>query len=100
MAENEEVVKTKIKEYIDRSPYPYANWYVGVASDPESRLFNDHKVGKYWWIYKECLSSDAARRVEDYFLNNLGTDGGPGGGDENSTFVYAYHKTSETNEEG
>ena len=48
------------------------------------------------WIYCEALSSDAAREVEQYFIDQLKTDGGPGGGDRTTRFVYAYRKTSST----
>jgi hypothetical protein len=50
-----------------------------------------------WWIFREASSSIIAREVENYFVNTLGTDGGSGGGDQSSIYVYAYKKTSSTN---
>lgn len=75
----------------------YRDWYVGITSNPRQRLFNDHRVDEgYGWIYAPADSNQIARFVEGYFLN-LGCDGGSGGGDNSSTTVYAYKKTSYTN---
>ncbi len=77
----------------------YRDWYVGISKDPRDRLFNGHCANRPIdsWIYRAASSSLAAREVEDYFVNRLGTDGGPGGGDHNSAFVYAYKKAIHTN---
>lgn len=100
MAKPEEVVKKEIKEYIDKVGGLYNSWYVGIAEDPRERLFEEHNVDKDedFWIYRECEDSDAARSVEDYFINVLGTDGETGGGDENTVYVYAYKKTPHSEE--
>ena len=76
----------------------YNNCYVGVTSDVESRLFGDHSVSKEngHWIYRTASSDSVAREIEQHFLD-AGMDGAPGGGDETSTIVYAYKKTSNTN---
>jgi len=57
---------------------------VSISSDAKYRLINGHNVrGKgHWWIFRTASSSKVAREIEDYFVNTLGTDGGPGGGDE------------------
>lgn len=77
---------------------PYDSWYVGIASDPEDRLFVDHKVKREedFWIYRSTANSDIARSIEQHFLG-LGCDGGPGGGDAQTRAVYAYKKASHTN---
>lgn len=71
--------------------------YVGIAKDPEDRLFNEHKVQKDdgIWIYCPANSSDCAREVEKYLLAK-GAVGGPGGGDDDTIYVYAYKKESYT----
>ncbi len=78
----------------------YSDWYVGIASDPKQRLFNDHNVNEngYGWIYRETFSSEFAREVEAHFTNTLGTDGDTGGEDNTTKFVYAYKKSSYTKE--
>lgn len=79
---------------------PDSSWYIGIASKPRDRLFNDHNVVEHGgsWIFSDAESESAAREIESYFLN-LGVDGGGGGGDESSRYVYAYRKTSATNED-
>jgi hypothetical protein len=76
----------------------YKDCYVGIASDAESRLFEDHNVSKEngRWIYSTASSNSVAREIEQHFLD-AGMDGGPGGGSATSKMVYAYKKTSYTN---
>ena len=71
--------------------------YVGIAEDPRDRLFNGHRVNKESGIYIACeaFSSQDAREVEKTLLAQ-GADGGPGGGDDDTTCVYAYKKTPYT----
>ena len=71
-------------------------WYVGIASDVEDRLFSDHKVAKNDpWAYSEADTAAVARSVEKHFLDH-GCDGGPGGGDSDTRIVYVYLKSSRT----
>lgn len=95
--ERQEVIN-KIYRYIQNSKTYLNEWYVGITDDPIKRLFTDHQVKKEndYWIYNKCSSSDEARTIEEYFINTLKTDGGSGGGDDNSIYVYAYHKESHT----
>ncbi len=87
-----------IKDYVSKNGGSYSDWYVGITSNPESRIFSDHNVNKHGgvWVHGVAPSSQVAREVEDYFINVLGADGGSGGGDFTSTTVYAYKKTSYT----
>ncbi|MDE2079406.1 MAG: hypothetical protein KGI73_03405 [Patescibacteria group bacterium] len=100
MASTKETIKSDFKAHIQNNGGNYSNWYVGIAADPKARLFNDHSVQEHGgaWIYDQAMSSDSAREVEDYFINVLGTQGGPGGGDSNTDWVYAYKITSSTRE--
>lgn len=90
----------EIKEYIDTTKTVYSDWYVGITDDAVTRLFTEHNVDKVndQWIYRTCDSNIDARTVEDYFLNHLHTTGGTGGGDDNSTRVYAYKTNTHTRE--
>jgi len=99
MAKSKETIITEIKDHMRKCGGNYSDWYVGIASDPKERLFNEHNVDKEngVWIYRECESSSVAREIEEYFVR-LGTDGGSGGGDYSTKFVYAYKKTANTNE--
>jgi hypothetical protein len=77
----------------------YSAWYVGIASDPRQRLFTDHSVSETRdaWIYRDLGDDTSSRRVEKAFLD-AGCQGGGGGGDWRTRFVYAYKVTSNTRE--
>lgn len=98
MAKSEEEIRAEIKGHIDRKGGPYSSWYVGIAEDARDRLFDGHGVDDKndLWIFDTASSADAARRIEDYFVNELGTDGGTGGGGKDTDKVYAYKKKSHT----
>lgn len=88
----------EIDAYMQRFPgHTNAHWYVGIAADPEARLFTDHRVDRDvgTWIHCPAASDTAARAVEAAY-HAAGCDGGPGGGDRTTTFVYAYLKTRTT----
>jgi len=84
-----------IKNHADKEGGGYNNWYCGIASDPNQRLFNDHNVpkekGKAWWIKENANSEQDARDTEERLLS-LGFDGGEGGGDNTTIYVYVYKK--------
>lgn len=75
-----------------------SDWYVGIAANAEDALFSRHQVHRQRdsWIFRQAPSDAIARQVEKAYLD-AGHDGGPGGGDASTTFVYAYFKTSTTN---
>jgi len=75
----------------------YSEWYCGITSDLESRLFGDHKVprGDYWRSFRKCHNDTDARAVEAALVK-LGCDGGGGGGDRTTVYVYAYLKSDVT----
>lgn len=90
-------IKTNIDAFIDCYARPKGHWYVGVAADPEGRLFIDHLVNRQTgaWIYWKADSAAMARQIErDY--HDLGHDGDPGGRDADRVYVYAYIKTPAT----
>lgn len=86
-----------IKTFIAERGGQWADWYVGITKDIACRLFRDHRVSVHenTWIWCEAANSESARAVEIHFLI-LGCDGGPGGGDATSKFIYAYQRTSQT----
>lgn len=75
----------------------YREWYAGIATDPRDRLFNDHHVNEKndAWIYLDAGTPSAARQVENHFLSQ-GCQGGSGGGDDSTKYVYAYKINSHT----
>ncbi len=74
-----------------------SQWYVGITSDVQVRLFNDHKLHEQnnEWAHSTAETADIARSVEKHFLD-AGLDGGAGGGDNTSRTVYVYLKSSRT----
>jgi len=91
MASDKESVISDIRSHVAKNGDSNSQWYVGIATDPKERLFNDHAVKENGdaWIYRQCASSDIAREVEKHFIAQ-GMKGGSGGGDNSSTYVYAY----------
>lgn len=89
---------SEIIAHIQSQGGPISNWYCGITGDISSRLFGDHNVPEkgHWYVYRECVDSQAARAVENSLLDQ-GCDGGPGGGDASAIYVYAYLKSSLTN---
>lgn len=91
-------IYNEIIAYIQRGSGLYRNWYVGIASHPKDRLFNDHNVNEIndLWIYSDAGSEENARKIEQFIIEQHGTDGGTGGGGYNTRYVYAYKKTAYT----
>ncbi len=87
-----------IVAHIKKQGGAYSGWYCGIASDWEERLFNEHKVPRkdHSRTTQKCFTSDNARAVENASLR-LGCDGGVGGGDRTTVYVYAYLKGTMTN---
>ncbi|MBN1383270.1 MAG: hypothetical protein JW983_00110 [Elusimicrobia bacterium] len=96
MANTEEDIKNEIKNHMRKYGGSLLDWYVGITSDPESRLFGEHKVdkNKNSWLYIQT-NDETARNVGHYFVNYLGTDG-KANGVEHSSYVYIYRKTWRT----
>ena len=97
MARDAQATYTEIVAQINSQGSSYSNWYCGITSDIESRLFGDHKVPREnsWFIYRTCHNDTDARAVETALVEQ-GCDGGSGGGDQTSVIVYAYLKTAVT----
>lgn len=75
----------------------FADWYIGITSDIEARLFGYHKVDRQFgqWYHATALDHAHSRGVESGLLK-LGFDGGGGGGDHTTVHVYAYRKNAGT----
>jgi len=92
-------VKYEILAYIKEFGGEFPDYYVGIAADPKAELFKRHKVNqkKDPWLYKQTLTFHAARTVQRYFLDQLGTDGEPVlRGNEDTDCVYVYKKSART----
>ena len=101
MAQSKKEIIKEIRSYITECGGSIKKWYVGIAADPEERLFDDHSVDeeKDFWICCTASSNTVARDVEKHFLAK-GAAGGTGGGSKATKSVYAYRISSRTNEDG
>jgi len=97
MAKGKAEIIAAIDTHMQKFQYRNSDWYVGIATDPRDRLFNDHNVDEQngIWIYDLATSAAVARTVEQAYLDT-GHDGGAGGGDERSVYVYAFVKLQGT----
>ena len=92
-------IKYEMLAYIKEFGGEFGDYYVGIAADPKAELFKRHGVHrkKDPWLYKQTLTFLAARTVQRYFLEQLGTDGEPVlRGDEDTDCVYIYKKGERT----
>lgn len=96
MADTEEEIKQKISEHMRKYGGSYLDWYVGITSDTETRLFKKHKVNKNKnsWFFIQT-DEQIAKNIGHYFINFLGTDGKTNG-IEHPNYVYVYKKTWHT----
>ena len=97
MAKSKQEIIAAVDAYMRQFQYPNSDWYVGIAADPQERLFNGLNVDEDngFWIYEHANSVETAREVEQAYLVG-GHDGGGGGGSTDSTYVYAYVKLQGT----
>lgn len=95
----EQQIIAEISTHMRKEGSHPSKWYVGIAANVEMRLFEAHNVPREnaWRIHRDASSSEIARRIESYFVHTVGTDGGTGGGDWQTRWVYAYLKTTQTN---
>jgi len=74
--------------------YTYSQCYVGITSNIQQRLHDEHNVPKRGegghWIYRTADTAAIARGVEQHFIEK-GMDGGVGGS-RTAKIVYAYKK--------
>ena len=92
-------IKYDILAYIKEFGGDFFDYYVGIAVKPEEALFETHKVDKTNdpWLYRQTLSSIAARTVQDYFFNRLKVDADPAlDRNDEPNWVYAYKKSKGT----
>ena len=89
-------IETEIDVCITKCGKGYREWYVGVAANPDERLFQGHNVSQDGgaWIYRDAGSVSGAKIIEAIF-HKKGCKGAAGNTDR-SHFVYAYRMTRTT----
>ena len=92
-------IKYEILAYIKEFGGDFSDYYVGISPAPKKALFTTHKLArkKDPWLYKQALSVQAAKTIQDYFLGRLKADGEPApDSDDNTDSVYVYKKSKRT----
>jgi len=92
-----ETITTDIISFIEEKGGRTLDWYVGITSNPEQRLFAEHGLQKTGedWIYRTADTAEEARRIGKYFVVAVKTDGA-GFNEANARTVYAYKKKEHT----
>ena len=76
-AKNAQTIVNEIYAHMQKQGGQLSDWYVGITSDIEQRLFTDHNVPRknHWYAYRKATTADEARSAEKAFLD-AGCDGG------------------------
>ena len=93
-------IKFEILSYMKEYGGNFNDWYVGIAADPKSAMFQKHNVHQEddIWLYKQALTFTACKTIQQYFLDKLKTDGEPVlEGNEDTDCVFLYKKSERTN---
>jgi hypothetical protein len=90
-------ISGEIDAHMSSSGFPNKDWYVGVTSDINERLFGFHRVPRkeHWFIYRRCVNAASARALETAY-HKAGCKGSTGGGDDSCVYIYAYLITQTT----
>lgn len=86
-----EIIINSIQKFISSNGQYYDQFYIGIATNPRSRLIDGHGITKETpCIYStDPLPAETVRAIEKYFIAK-GTKGGDGGGDCNTRYIYCY----------
>ncbi|MDH4984370.1 hypothetical protein QEZ47_02085 [Aminobacter anthyllidis] len=70
-------IKFEIYSYIQALSDNFDDWYIGIASDPISKLESTHNVSLAddFWLYKQAVSAAACKSIHEYFVRKLNVDG-------------------------
>jgi len=84
-------ITNDFEAFMGKNGTKYNQFYVGITSDLNGRLSSGHGIDNtvpcIW--SNNPMPSDTIHAIEKFFLNK-GTRGGPGGGDNNIRYIYAY----------
>lgn len=86
-----------IQSFVSRHDQNYNGWYIGVTTDPLTRLLEEHQlnVNVDLWLCGEAFSDKEANFVLRRFVEELGMQGHYDDSDK-GRFVYAYRISDHT----
>jgi hypothetical protein len=74
--------RKEIIKFIADSGAGFTNFYIGIASDPDTRLFSHHHVDKNsLWTYQDAGQEEAARTIAKFIMDTYKTKGNADKGD-------------------
>lgn len=79
-----------IENFIHKNNPNFNKWYVGITKDLIQRLHAHNVINGDCFICVSTKSDEIARKIEAYFIDERGTQGGKRGGCEETVYVYAY----------
>ena len=87
----------QLQDFMEEHGGTPQEWFAGIASNPEKKLFNHHRVDRKngAWIYRLAASPDAAREVLDALVAT-GCETQPDPAEFEGTLVYVYLKSEQT----
>ena len=100
MAKDFQTIIDEIRGHLAKSGKRYySDFYIGITSDVEQRMFKEHNVPKNnaWWIYRTAKNHDIAQKFEKHFLNH-GMRGDNKGENTTGNIVYCYAVSPTTTE--
>lgn len=97
MAQPEKKIIEDFTRYFNDCGGQFQSWFVGIASDPSSGLFEQHKVDKARdrWIMAYAADPGVAKRIKTHFMQQFGADGGLSEGSDGRG-IYAFMKSWRT----
>src|SRR5271157_6316710 len=98
MTDQQMQIVNKIVSFMGQRGGSMRSWYVGISADARDRLVVGHHVPENSdsWICCQARTAADARWIEWHLQTNIGTQGGPGGGDGTTNQVYAYRMSNDT----
>ena len=95
MKYNSDAIVASILAAIDKIPGTYhSDFYIGITNNIERRL-SEHNVDDCIKIMEATNKNEA--EMAETTLIHCGLKGGPGGGTDDTNFVYCYRITDDTN---
>jgi hypothetical protein len=101
MTRFEENIVKDFVDYINQSGGNFTEWYVGIASDARSRLFQDHGVNEEsgLWLFDNAMTLNCARNIQQHLVDTYKMQGDTSRGEYATTTVYAYKVVPTTKQE-
>lgn len=92
-------IKFDIYSYIKELESEFEDWYIGISSNPKTKMQAEHNVNEAEdiWLYRQALSLRACQTIQRHFVEGLGLSGElVAEGTEDCNCIYLYKKSHRT----